>query len=253
VHYHPKKEELEMRTMSKLGLALRRKFKTPREALQALGLPESLLDIKGLAFDQALPGTSAKVKLEEILCQILSGAELQHARDLLHGIDADDGEATNGELEQEEAEDDEDVDEEEGEEERREHRKRTMAKVADWLAREKHLNDEEIFDAMKDFPAPGLEHIGGRLAEDLEQVMESWKDRRRRMARDAKKRALAADRAEASLLQHFPEAARLFAGSGLEAGIGGAEAEQRLAMDAAAADGDSFAEMFADAARIRIC
>lgn len=36
-----------------IGAALRKKFRTPREALQALGLDESLLDITRLAFDGA--------------------------------------------------------------------------------------------------------------------------------------------------------------------------------------------------------
>ena len=38
---------------SKLGIALRRKYKTPREVLAKLGLDQSLLDIKHLAFDSA--------------------------------------------------------------------------------------------------------------------------------------------------------------------------------------------------------
>jgi hypothetical protein len=39
--------------VSKLGVALRKKYKTPREAIKALGLDESLLDVPRLAFDGA--------------------------------------------------------------------------------------------------------------------------------------------------------------------------------------------------------
>ena len=129
-----------------LGAALRRKWKTPRAAMQALGLPVSLLDHRRLAYDGALEnrGTPAKIQLEEMLGEVLSGAELQRARDLLHGIDGidpDDGswdeEGENVEIEVEEAEDDEDVDEEE----LREQRRRAMAKVADFLSTKKGLDE----------------------------------------------------------------------------------------------------------------
>lgn len=41
--------------MGKLGDALRKKYKTPREALRALGLDEALLDVSRLAYDGANP------------------------------------------------------------------------------------------------------------------------------------------------------------------------------------------------------
>ena len=41
--------------MGKLGDALRKKYKTPREALRALGLDEKLLDVSHLAYDGANP------------------------------------------------------------------------------------------------------------------------------------------------------------------------------------------------------
>ena len=48
--------------MSKLGDALRKKYKTPRAALRALGLDEKLLDVSHLAYDGAL--TMKATKLE---------------------------------------------------------------------------------------------------------------------------------------------------------------------------------------------
>jgi hypothetical protein len=162
-------------------------------------------------------GMSAKVELEKLLAAHLHGHEYARALDLLHGIGvaAPDG----GEFEQQEAEDDEDVDEEE----LREQRRRTMAKVADFLSKEKNLDDEEIFDAMKTFPAPGLEHLGGALAEDLEQVM----NRHRRTAGDARRRQQAFD-------TRFPMASRID-GTALETLYGASLPERRIATDSATA------------------
>ena len=177
---------------SKLGIALRRKFKTPRAALA------SWVWINRCSAFRAWPSISEtlgrsrarrrRCKLEEILCiRFLSGHELQRARDLLHCVDADDGEADEGELEQQEAEDGED--DEETEEQLREQRRKTMAKVADFLADRKNMSPDQIEDAMLDFPRNALRGgFGGRFSEDeredLKKVMEDHKARRRRMAKD---------------------------------------------------------------------
>ena len=232
---------------SKLGIALRRKYKTPRAALQALGLPESLISVKRLAFDQRnigpIPGTTAKMRLEEMLCTVLSGHELQRARDLLHSIDADDGEADEGELEQQEAEDGED--DEETEEQLREQRRKTMAKVADFFADRKNMSPDQIEDAMLDFPRNALRGgFGGRFSEDeredLKKVMEDHKARRRRMAGDARRRQHAFD-------SRFAGAARV-TGTLLETSYGSPMPERRVADDGAAER--NFLKRFPQAARI---
>lgn len=47
--------------MGKLGDALKKKYKTPREALRALGLDEKLLDVSHLAYDGANPMKSTRI------------------------------------------------------------------------------------------------------------------------------------------------------------------------------------------------
>jgi len=192
--------------------ALRRKFKTPREALRALGLDEKLLDVPRLAYDGArkgrdeMPDEAAlnnepdpavlRVKLEKLLCENLDGAALQTARDLLsHHL----GELT-GEYDRAASDEDDDEDDgEESEEALRERRKKIMGRVADWLSERQQMSDEMIERELADFPRNGLEHVGGALDDDLAQVMEQ---RRRRMASDTKKRQQAFD-------EMFPEARRL--------------------------------------------
>jgi len=163
---------------------------------------------RGAAYDAALrrsgrddmpdPDVSPKVKLEDLLCELLSGPELQRARDILHSIDLI-------EAEDEEAEsDDDDADEQE----LREQRRRTMAKVADFLSK-KNLSEDQIKESLRDFPVNGLEDLGGALDEDLDQLME---ERRRRLASDGRHRQQAFDR-------RFPQARRL-AGTLLESSYG---------------------------------
>ncbi len=219
---------------------LKRKFGTPKNVLRALQLPESLLDIRGMALDGAMPMTS-KVMLEKLLAQHLSGHELQQARDLLNSIDPDDGERTDPFEEGAVDEEEDDVDEEA----LREQRRRAMAKTAAFLSTKKGLDEEQIFEALKDFPTNGLSNLGKRAARDLDDLM---KDRRRRMAGDSKRLAFATDRAETSLRRMFPEAERLFAGTAVEAGIG--EAPEPLAMDSAAQD--SFDAMYPNSKRIGV-
>jgi hypothetical protein len=223
---------------NKLGIALRRRFKSPRDCLRALGLDEKLLDVKRLAFDSrnigAIPGTSSKMELEEMLCTVLSGHELQRARDLLHSIDADDGD---GEVEQPEAEDDE-VDEQE----LREQRRRAMAKTADFLADRKGMSADQIETELRDFPRNALHGgFGGRFSEgedeDLKKVMADH--RRRRLAGDAKRR-IAFD-------ARFPMAGRVTTGS-VESDYGTPLPARRIATDGAAAK--SFYERFPEAQRI---
>ncbi len=219
-------------SMSKLGIALRRRFKTPKDVLKKLGLDERLLSIPRLAFDQrnigAIPGTSSKMELEEMLCTVLSGHELQRARDLLHSIDADDGEQLG-------AEDDEDVDEEALREERR----RAMARTAGFLADRKGMSEDDIAETLSDFPKNGLEHLGGALDDDLERLM---KERRRSMATDATRRRLAFDR-------RFPESGRVGGGSvSVATHYGDPVPARRIGADSAGAK--SFYERFPGAQRI---
>ena len=232
---------------SKLGIALRRKYKTPRAALQALGLPESLIASNALPSISETLGRSRarrrRCKLEELLCTVLSGHELQRARDLLHSIDADDGEADEGELEQQEAEDGED--DEETEEQLREQRRKTMANVADFFADRKNMSPDQIEDAMLDFPRNALRGgFGGRFSEDeredLKKVMEDHKARRRRMAGDARRRQHAFD-------SRFAGAARV-TGTLLETSYGSPMPERRIADDGAAER--NFLKRFPQAARI---
>ena len=194
--------------------ALRRKFGTPKNVLRALQLPESLLDIRGMALDGAMPGgMTSKVMLDKLLAQHLSGHALQQARDLLNSIDPDDGERTDPFEEGA-------VDEDDDDETKRASRRDMMMRAADVLAK-KGFDEKEIFDVLREFPSNGLENLGGALAEDLRKVMSVMSDRRRRTGHDEKRRQLAADRANSSLLEFFPEAARLN-GTALEAGIGAA-------------------------------
>ena len=119
---------------SKLVTALRRKYKSPREALKALGIDERLLEVKRLAFDAA-PGREAARRtlhehlsgpalrralemfesepedvalllgLEDIVCEELSGEARERAQALL------DHQLGGGEYDYAYQTDDEDVDE----------------------------------------------------------------------------------------------------------------------------------------------
>lgn len=224
--------------MSPLGLALRRRFKSPREAMEALQLDPSLINIKRLsghmAFDAATGG-SAKAELEKILAGILDGAEFQRAQELLHSIEA--GDDDRGERYAEA------IDEETDEEARREQRRGMMTKVADFLATEKGYDEKEITDFLSDFPKTGLEHLGGALAEDLEKVMKDRRgpagDARRRRAHDAQ---LASD--AGAFVRAFPEVARIENAPG----FGDCATPSRMATDA---DSSSyFYELFPEARRI---
>jgi hypothetical protein len=222
--------------MSPLLRALKAKYRRPREVLRALGLDQSLLNIPRLALDSAngegAPGDESdpvalRIKLEKLFAESLNGHALEKARNLL--------EQHLGGSEYDLAHHQDD--DEETEEVLRERRKRLMAKVADWLATEKNLGDEEIFDSLRDFPKNGLEHIGGALAEDLEQVM---KARHQRLAGDARRRRLAADKRFGT--------GRLN-GSAIETAWGDQPPARRVAMDTSAAE--SFNDRFPGAMRIK--
>lgn len=235
--------------MSKLGIALRRRFKSPREALSALGIDQALLDIPrlGFAFDarngrDGMPGGlnnevdpgALLVELEKLLVENLSGGALERAREILDqhlGGGEYDGAASDEDDDEDNYDDDDDYDDDE--EERRETRRNMMAKTADFLATKKGLDESEIAATLRDFPKNGLEHLGGALAEDLEHVMQ---DRRRRMARDTRKTRQAFD-------AMFPGAARV------EEILYGVESERRsIAPD----DRDRFYELWPEARRIGI-
>ena len=215
-------------TLTPLGRVLRQRFRTPKDALRALGISPSLLNIRSMALDSAYQEFSGgdpaalRVKLEKLLAENLSGHELQKARELL---EAHLGGGEYAAVNDEDNEDDDD--------DRAEQRRRTMAKIADFLATEKGLSEDQIEESLRDFPKNGLD---SDLAEDLDNLM---RDRRRRAAGDARRRQQAFDR-------RFPEAARL-TGTSLETSYG-VQPERRVAVDSAAAQ--RFADRWPEAMRI---
>lgn len=173
--------------------ALRKKFRTPQDALRALGLDEFLLDVArskqqaGLSRDQVdLPALRAK--LEQLLCEHLSGDELEQARGLL-----------NQHLLGRSSEHDRVDDFEEDDDKKRQSWRKALATVADYLSNEKGFDEEQIKEALRDFPRNGLEHQGAALDDDLDDLMQQ---RRQRMAGDAEKKRQAFD-------ARWPQAARL--------------------------------------------
>jgi hypothetical protein len=198
------------RKMTSLGAALRAKFRTPRDAILALGLSTDLINVKHLALDAALKrgtrgrahdaaegisrtaegiGAAAegelRVALEEVICEALSGQEQQRALEILaQHLPA-------GYVPREEAED-----EEEADRGRREASREAMRELL--KARGASDNElEELFQMIDgldgDLPRNGTAGgAGGRLAD---------KARDRRLARDAA--------IERDFYALFPEAARL--------------------------------------------
>jgi hypothetical protein len=208
-----------MPTTSKLGIALRKKFKTPREALRALGLDQRFLDVPRLALDSASGGgTSSRAELEKLLARAFSGHEFQRAMELLNGaLNAD-----MPEVEQEESEDENDVDEE---------AERHKRWVADVLSRKAGLDDQEIAEALRDLPRNAIKGgMGGRLAERAEA-----RDRKR-IARDERRRAAFDERFGTS---------RLNAPSLIETSYGDSVPSRRMAVAS-----DDFLSRFPGAARI---
>jgi hypothetical protein len=225
--------------MGALARALKAKFKTPREALRALGLDESLLDVEKMAFDAKRRGRDGNVLSD------LAGEPGGHKHwDM--GPHAD-GDPDLGEQEEPE---------EMPDEEARELRRRQMRQLGGELMKDHGWSSDEVKSMFmhREFPTNALAGgLGGRLSEDdvdwtmkeLEgigtggNVAYGPKVKDKRMAKDAR---LAQD----SFDRMFPDAQRL-TGSDMSHRYG-----DQLAMDAAAGDDGSFDLFFPDAKRIGI-
>jgi hypothetical protein len=248
----------------KLADAIRKKYRTPKAALKALGIDVKLLDPSRLAYDakardSVLGGDDhAEYRaLCEILANELEGERHETAQRLLDRIIGK-AEESDGMVDDEEREDDLD----DAEEDPREERRAFLRKAADMLSRhggtafgrgDAGLSEDEIRNVLSHMPMPKNAISAGRLgagllAEDLDDLMQERAQRKAGMAKDRlRRRQLARD----SFAAMFPDAARLD-GAPIEAGIGGTEEERRLAMDAAGAQDDgSFDKFFPNAARMR--
>ncbi len=191
--------------MSPLLRALKAKYRTPREALAALGLDQSLLDVSPPP-NGASGAETPLAKLHSLLAQHFHGPEYSRVLELLEaanlsGHDYDRAVERKYNGEENEAEDNE-VDEEE----LRQQRRKAMAKVADFFGR-KGFSEDQIAEMLRDFPKNGLEHLGGALDKDHDEIMN---DRRQRMATDARIRAEAYD----AVCDHFPDARRIVVAGG---------------------------------------
>ena len=207
----------------KLGDALRQKYKTPREALKALGLDESLLDASRLAFDAKRKARDSVLSpdsdhseyraLSELLAQNLEGElheTAQRLLDRLHGK----SEETDGVID-EEPDEREDEPDEDRDEQQRQKRKEVMRMLAEKGRDEWGWDDEKVRHEIMTFPRTGLHHLGGQLGEDAESVLEELgmgngpvpeyepkvtdrkrRARDRRMARDEVRKHFGTDRLE---------------------------------------------------------
>ena len=180
--------------MGKLAEALKRKYKTPKDALRALGLDESLLDVKRLAQD-AKKRARDESSLAELATQ--SGGHK----------DWDMGPESDGipDLGDEEPEPEKRFFGGRDDEEERARRKWRMSQLADHLLAPKEeggqgWDKETVRNVLADFPKTGLEHLGGALDEDLEgligmggEALPLYEDKdmmqtkdKKRMAKDAR-------------------------------------------------------------------
>ena len=155
--------------MSPLLRALKAKYRTPREALAALGLDQSLLDVSPPP-NGASGAETPLAKLHSLLAQHFHGPEYSRVLELLEaanlsGHDYDRAVERKYNGEENEAEDNE-VDEEE----LRQQRRKAMAKVADFFGR-KGFSEDQIAEMLRDFPKNGLEHLGGALDKDHDEIM----------------------------------------------------------------------------------
>ena len=245
--------------MGKLAIELRKRFKSPQEALAKLGLDSSLLDDawstkakarkeaakRGMAIDSMEGGEpddndTPWAKLEKLCAEHMGGEVFEKAQriinDLLHSAvrQEEDG----GMVDDQEEEEAEAMDPAEA----REFRRWQLKGLGDRLMKDYGWSLDRVGKMMRhpDFPKTGIETGGaggGALAEDIDFTMKelegvgtgglvnnkSTSDRRKRMARD---RALARDAAfKRDLLMQYPGVA-----SGLF-GIG--EGDPAIAMDAA--------------------
>ncbi len=207
----------------KLGDALRKKYRTPKDALKALGLDPSLLDASRLAFDGKRKARDSVLSpdsdgaslaaLEKLLAEHLDGEVFQRAQRMIEAAMHEAGVEHDGEVVDEEPADDR---EEMPDEEKRLFRRWQMKGLADHCIGEKgwSVNDVRTMFEHPDFlPKSGIETGGaggGALAEDIDWTMEQLegvgtggtniyrempqsKDRKRRMAKD-RQRKLALDR-----------------------------------------------------------
>jgi hypothetical protein len=254
----------------KLGDALRKKYRSPREALRALGLDESLLDASRLAFDRKArdgvlspdaPNQSALTMLETMLAEHLQGSELEKAQRLLEAIQHEAGIDHGAEEEDGMVDDDR---EEMPDEEKRLFRCWQMKGLADHCIGEKGwtTNDVREMFAHPDFLLKsGIETGGaggGALAQDIDWTMEQLEGMGgtatsgyepkadRRMAKD-KRRKLALDRKRQ---REYFGMDRLEPRRGDFCNYGD---QPTLAYDESADDGDSdseFFKMFPEARRL---
>ena len=251
--------------MGALARALKAKFRTPREALEALGLDPALIDIKQLAKDSKLRrGRDGMVDGAE-------AEEMRAARNLSGSAFEDEQLRINRQMEHEMTDDDEEerrdeYDEEEprffggrNDEEERKIRRFRMRQLADHLTTARDaggqgLSHNDAAEILRDFPRNELEHMNASVFdEDLESVMEKLTGMggtsttgyppkagdRRKMAKDARlaTKHFGLDRLEGrsnEMLRYGDRA-------------------EPLAMDEAteSANADSFAAFFPDAARIK--
>ncbi len=212
------------RRMSTLSAALRKKYRSPRDALRALGLDESLLDVRRLALDGVDP-------------------EFQRAKELL---------APQGGEYDRAAEDDR---EEESDSDTEEEINRRLEKIGSFL-RKRGVSEDDIAEG-RVLSKQYIRELMRREKSGGDERRDAFDDEpmpRNALARDRGKRRLAADK---SFRKFFPQAARLF-GSPLEAGFSGSAEEQarhRVTVDSADDGGgarDSFAQFFPGASRIGI-
>jgi hypothetical protein len=239
--------------MGALANALKKKFKTPREALRALGLDESLLDATKMAYDGKKRARDSDIG--EVM-RDNPGAEREWDKGPTDG-DPDLGD------EEEERDDDREMprwlmhDHEEEpppDEELAARRRWWMKRAGDYML--KHGQDSTaVRDALERFPRTGLEHLGGALDADVDTVMgrlegmggtatsvyehEPKAKDRRRMAKDRKlaNDAFGLDRLE-------PRRGEMTTWG---------DQPEPLAMDEAteSANADSFAAFFPDSVRIK--
>ena len=242
--------------------ALKRKYKSPREAILRLGLDPELLKHPRLAFDahgENEHHEHPKVRFEKYLAENLQGEAFVRAQQMLHSLEDSDGKTLNDydracedETDPDHHADSPDHDRDEG---HVENRLRRLAHVL----REAGLGEDDVEEAVElarrdykknnwNLPRNATKGgIGGRFSEASDH---------RKMSRDARKRKLGRDAANRrDFYARFPQARRLN-GSALEAGIASGPPDEparrvrRIATDAtdasAAAD---FYRRFPGAAR----
>ena len=236
--------------MGKLGDALRAKYPSAKAAIIALGLDPALLDSKHLANDAKQRARREAAKRGMAIDGIGTPEELRAARDLTGEAFEREQRRLDRELEDGMVDDEE----EEGgksDEENRAIRRECMKLLAAKGRDEWGWDEEKLRHEIMTFPRTGLHHLGGALDEDSENLLEELgmgngptsiyermpqsKDRKRRMAKDAKLMAtqLGLDRLtpKGNELVNFGD-------------------REPLAMDGADDDG-SFAEFYPSASRIR--